>query len=113
MEIIQVVENQILDIQIFGELDANSAIDLDFVIKTAMAQRMTRITINCMNLNYISSAGLGVFISHLDEMRGYGGKFVFYKMTPAVYSIFEILGLHTIMEIVEDKYEAQMLMNEG
>ncbi|MDX2003488.1 MAG: STAS domain-containing protein [Chitinophagales bacterium] len=113
MDIVQMHEGDVLDIVITGQLDANSAIKLDDVIKEAIKQRKTKITINCVGLSYISSAGLGVFISHLDDMKSYGGKFVFYDMSESVFSVFKILGLHTIMEIVENRGEAKMLMDEG
>lgn len=113
MEIIQVFEDGILDIRIAGEVDAHSSIELDAVIQDAVNKKLAKIMVDCNGLSYISSAGLGVFISHLEDMKGYGGRFVFYKMNPAVYNIFEILGLHTIMEVVEDKREAKMLVNES
>lgn len=113
MDITQLIENDVLNLSIQGELDANSSIELDAVIKKAIDEQMTNIMIDCKDLVYISSAGLGVFISHLDDLKGYGGKFVFYEMDPAVYNVFEILGLHTIMEIVGSKFEAQTLMNES
>ena len=110
MEIIQVFEDDILDIAVHGQLDANSSIQLDDVIKKALKQQQTRIIINCQQLNYISSAGLGVFISHLDDIKGYGGKFVFYEMNESVFGVFKILGLHTVMEIVENQRDAKMMM---
>lgn len=113
MDITQLIENEVLNISIQGELDANSSIELDAVIKEAIERQMINIMIDCKGLVYISSAGLGVFISHLDDLKSYGGKFVFYQMDPAVYNVFEILGLHTIMEIVGSKFEAQTLMNES
>jgi anti-sigma B factor antagonist len=113
MEIIQRFEDEILTILLKGELDARSSIDLDETIKVALKLEQTRIIIDCQHLSYISSAGLGVFISHLDDLKAYGGKFVFYGMNVTVYNVFEILGLHTIMEIVSDRFEAQTLMNEG
>jgi anti-sigma B factor antagonist len=113
MEIIQRYEEDILTILLKGELDAKSSIELDETIKLALKLEQTRIIIDCQELYYISSAGLGVFISHLDDLKSYGGKFVFYGMNSAVYNVFEILGLHTIMEIVRDRFEAQTLMNEG
>lgn len=113
MNITQLFENEVLYVSIQGELDANSSIELDTVLREAIEQRMTNIMIDCNGLMYISSAGLGVFISHLDDLRSYGGKFVFYGMDRSVYNVFEILGLHTIMEIVESRFEAQTLMNES
>ncbi len=112
MDITQLYANEVMEIAILGELDANSSIDLDKVIAKAIQNRETKIVIDCSGLTYISSAGLGVFVSHLDDLKSYGGRFVFCEMSPAVYNVFEILGLHAVMEIVESKFEAQTLMNE-
>lgn len=113
MEIVQVIENEVLQLHINGQLDANSSIQLDDIIKEALKQQRTRILIDCKELSYISSAGLGVFISHLDDVNGSGGRFVFFGMNESVLNIFKILGLHTVLEIVENEREAKMLMNEG
>lgn len=112
MEISQQIANDVLEISIVGEVDANSSIDLDQVVGKAIKDQIIKIMIDCSGLTYISSAGLGVFVSHLDDLKGYGGRFVFFEMRPAVYNVFEILGLHTVMEIVESKVEAETLMNE-
>ena len=105
--------NNVLNIQISGELDANSSIKLDEVIKKAIAQRQTKIMVNCVELHYISSAGLGVFISHLDDLKILGGRFVFYNMSKGVFSIFEILGLHNMIDIVKERTEAQKIFDES
>jgi len=113
MEIKKAFVNKILDIQIYGELDANSSLSLDEVIKDAIHQKHTKITINCEGLNYISSAGMGVFISHLDELKSQGGRFVLYNMSQGIFSVFEILGLHQEIDIVKKHKHAQKLLNEG
>lgn len=107
-------DNGILDIHIYGELDANSSIQLDEVIKEALGQGQTKIIVNCLNLRYISSAGLGVFISHHDDLNKTGGKFVFYSMNDSVFSTFKILGLNEIMAVAENEAMAKtMMMYEG
>ena len=103
----------ILHIHISGELDANSSIELDEVIKNAIAQRQAKIMIDCRELRYISSAGMGVFLSHLDDVRTLGGRFVFYNMSTGVVSIFEILGLHNMIDIVNEEVEAQQKFDES
>lgn len=113
MEVFEVLEGDILEIRICGEVDARSSLQLDEVVRNAIGNKHKKIMVNCKELQYISSAGLGVFISNHDDLKSFGGKFVFYDMIPAVYNIFEILGLHAIMEIVENRTEAQMLVNEG
>lgn len=113
MEIIIESLNGILDIQIQGELDANSSIMLDEVIKNALAQKQTKIMVNCIELQYISSAGMGVFISHIDDLRNLGGRFVFYNMSAGIFSIFEILGLHNMIDIVDQQKQAQKIFDES
>jgi anti-sigma B factor antagonist len=103
-------DNGILDIHINGELDANSSIQLDEVIKEALEQGKTKIIVNCLNLNYISSAGLGVFISHHDDLNKAGGKFIFYSMNESVFGTFKILGLNEIMSVTETEAMAKTMM---
>ena len=105
--------NDILHIRIIGELDANSSIELDEVIKKAIAEGKARMMVDCRELRYISSAGLGVFISHLDNVRNLGGRFVFHNMSVGVFSIFEILGLHNMIDIVNEQVEAQRKFDES
>jgi len=113
MDLNLIFENGILDIHIHGELDANSSLQLDEVIKEAAIEGKTKIIVNCNNLRYISSAGLGVFISHLDDLTKVGGKFVFYGMTEGVFNTFKVLGLDTIMVITDSEARAKTMMNEG
>ena len=110
MDLNLIFENGILDIHIHGELDANSSLQLDEVIKVALSEGKTRIIVNCINLRYISSAGLGVFISHLDELNKTNGRFIFYYMSEGVYNTFKILGLNDIMTITDTEESAKTMM---
>ena len=42
---------------------------------------------------YISSAGLGVFVSYLEDLKNRDGKFVLSHMKESVRDVFTILGL--------------------
>ncbi len=112
MELIQEFENNILSIRILGELDANSSIELDEAISIALELGQTLIAVDMKELDYISSAGLGVFISHLDDVKDKGGQFALHSLSDAIYQTFNILGLHTVLEIVEDKEEAEKLLRD-
>lgn len=113
MQILIESDSDILHIHISGELDANSSIQLDEVIKGAVQRQKTRIMVDCLDLRYISSAGVGVFLSHLDDVKNLGGRFVFYNMSTGVFSIFEILGLHNMIDIVKEKAEAEKIFDES
>lgn len=91
-------------IEVLGEIDASSSIDLDNAIKGALDQKLN-VLIDLEGLEYISSAGLGVFISYLEEFKEQDRKLVLFGLKPKVKEVFEILGLQHIIEIVETKSE--------
>ena len=68
--------------------------------------------IDCSDLTYISSAGLGVFISYLDDIQQLKGQFVFSDMRESVRDVFELLGLTTLVPIVNTHTEAANLFTQ-
>ncbi len=113
MKISENYQDDILELKIEGELDVNLAIQLDSVVKNAINNGYYKVCIDCMDLEYISSAGLGVFVSYLDELTSKDGKFIFYNMNEKVYNVFQILGLQNLMTIVESKEKVQQILNES
>lgn len=91
-------------IEVSGEVDASSSIELDDAIKEALKKNQ-HILIDLENLEYISSAGLGVFISHLEELKEKQSKMILFGLKPKVKEVFEILGLQHIIKMVETKSE--------
>ena len=90
-----------------GELDASSAVVLDTELNKPDLLTYQKVLIDCQRLSYISSAGLGVFISHLQRLQDSHVKLVFYNMQEKVFNVFEILGLDSLMTIVPSQQEAQ------
>lgn len=113
MEIKTSIENNILKISIYGELDASSAIEMDEVMKKSFEDNQLKIILDCKGLRYISSAGLGVFVSYLEDFKAKNGVFIFYDMSDAVYNTFQILGLDKIMTIVKDEQAAKKIISES
>jgi anti-sigma B factor antagonist len=68
--------------------------------------------VDCEHLNYISSAGLGVFISHLQRFEDAQIKLIFFNMQEKVKNVFEILGLDLLMTIVSTYDEAMTVADE-
>lgn len=56
-------------IAIIGEIDASSSIELDLAIAKSVGEGYEKILVDCSALEYISSAGLGVFMSYIDEFK--------------------------------------------
>nr|WKN36717.1 STAS domain-containing protein [Tunicatimonas sp. TK19036] len=99
-------------IEIDGEVDASSSIYLDEALQNAVNADVKTILVNCQKLNYISSAGLGVFMSYIQELEATQKKMVLYHMSEKVYKVFEILGLHQLLTIVDTEEQAKTLSNE-
>ncbi len=92
-----------------GELDASSSIYMDEKIGNMIPDGRVNIHIDCSDLTYISSAGLGVFISYLDDIQKLKGKLVFSDMRETVRDVFDLLGLTTLVPIVNTQTEAAHL----
>ena len=88
-----------------GELDANSSVHLDEKINKTIAEGNLNIHVDCSEVTYISSAGLGVFISYLDHLKSHNGKLVLSNLKPNVYDVFDLLGLNQLVEIVDSGEE--------
>jgi anti-sigma B factor antagonist len=93
-----------------GDLDANSSMQMDEKIQNGIDRDIYRFHIDCTGLRYISSAGLGVFISFMDVLTANSGQFVFSNMADNVYKVFQLLGLEQLMTIVQTKEEAEKLL---
>jgi anti-sigma B factor antagonist len=97
---------------LIGEIDASSSIELDLAIAKSVGEGFSKILIDCSSLEYISSAGLGVFMSYIEEFKDKNIKMVLFGMSEKVANTFEILGLNELLKISADKGQAKKLINE-
>lgn len=111
VEILSEIENDIYIIQVIGEVDASSSIHLDQSINDA-TKKSKKILVNCNELEYISSAGLGVFMSYINDLKEQNIKMILYGLSEKVRHVFQILGLDQLLNIVNSDEEAKNLMNE-
>ncbi|MCX7908471.1 MAG: STAS domain-containing protein [Ignavibacteria bacterium] len=105
----QVEKKRLNDIEIFslkGILDAHTAPILENSMKETLENGLKKIIINFKNLEYISSAGLGVFMAFIEDTRNNNGDIKFSEMPDKIYSIFELLGFHLIFDILSNDEEA-------
>ena len=69
-----------------GYLDAHTAPQFENAIHDEMQAGHQRMVVDCSRLTYISSAGLGVFMSFIEELREVGGDIKLAAITPKVLS---------------------------
>lgn len=109
MKITSEKENDYYVIGIEGDLDASSCIILDKSISEAVSKGEKKIIIDCERLHYISSAGLGVFMSYLQDFENNKISLVLFGLSEKVKNVFQILGLDQLIKIVNTKEEAKSL----
>jgi anti-sigma B factor antagonist len=85
-----------------GFLDAHTAPDFEKAIQSELDQGHRQLIIDGSKLTYISSAGLGVFMGFIEELREQGGDIKICGLSPKVEQVFEILGFHALYDIVPD-----------
>ncbi|MEJ8758042.1 STAS domain-containing protein [Pontibacter sp. H259] len=112
MKITQDIKDSTIIMTLDGELDASSSVILDEELSDPEIMKYNKILVDCRSLNYISSAGLGVFISHLQRFEDAQIKLIFFNMQDKVRNVFEILGLDLLMTIVTNYEEAITIADE-
>ncbi len=96
-----------------GELDAHTAPELESAIKKCRDEGKTHLIVHGGELEYISSAGLGVFMAFIEEIRSLGGDIKICALQPKIFDVFDLLGFPLIYHIVETEEEAVSLFEKG
>lgn len=93
-------------LDLMGYLDAHTAPILEEAFQKMIGNGRFRIIVNCRDLTYISSAGLGVFMAYIEDVRANKGDIKMSNMSPKVFNIFDLLGFPMLYDIVTDERDA-------
>lgn len=93
-------------IELSGYLDAHTAPELESAFTGLIQNNKYKVVVNFKDLDYISSAGLGVFMAYIETMRENQGDIKLVEMKPPVYSIFDLLGFPLLYDIMPGEEEA-------
>jgi anti-sigma B factor antagonist len=96
------VEGNLTILALDGFLDAHTAPEFENAIQREIEGGNIRLIVDCGRLTYISSAGLGVFMGFIEEVRERGGDIKICSLSPKVRQVFEILGFPALYDILDD-----------
>lgn len=99
MEILTSKKNQSYLVKLRGELDAQTAADTEKVLTEIIKLNPLEVQVDCKELKYVSSRGLGVFVALLQEIQEKNIHFCLFNMSPSVKNVFRVLGLNGILSI--------------
>jgi len=96
-----------------GFLDAHTAPKFEKAIQDLLTENRFKIIVSMAELNYISSAGLGVFMGFIEDVREQKGDIKLSNMSEKVYKVFDLLGFPALYEIFQNEAEAEDKFNQS
>jgi anti-sigma B factor antagonist len=99
-------------ISVRGFLDAHTYEELDRTIAECFDQGIHKLVVDLSRLDYISSAGAGVFIGNIGTAQDNDGNIVLVKPAQNVREIFDLLGLTQIFTFAQDTDSALRLLEK-
>jgi len=92
-------------LKLVGYLDGHTFVELEKRIDALVRAGHARLVVELSGLNYIASAGVGVFINGQHRVRNSGGNLQLVNPTASVREIFSILGLESLF-VIHDTLDA-------
>lgn len=100
-------------IKVGGYIDTTTSAELEHSLSSILKSNNYNIVIDLGNVDYISSAGWGIFISEIKGIREKGGDLKLVHMIPDVYEVFELLEFNYILKAFDSLEEAVSDFDNG
>ncbi len=107
---ISLKENSLKDIseiRVDGVIDTLTATELEEVIESLLKRDRFKMIVDLAGVEYISSAGWGIFISHIKDIHENGGDLKLANMIANVSEIYELLEFDNVLQAYASLDEAR------
>jgi anti-sigma B factor antagonist len=84
-------------ITIHGHIDTTTSVSLEKELQRVLRGRGYRIVIDLAGVDYISSAGWGIFLSEIRRIRQQGGDLRLAGMKAEVLEVYEMLEFRSVL----------------
>jgi anti-anti-sigma factor len=98
-------------VRLTGELDANTSVAADDALQNATSIDCKALIVDCRELDYISSAGLGVVLAAMHTCNNKHIKMCMFGLQPKIKNVFSILGIEKIISVTDSEDEAIQSVN--
>lgn len=96
-----------------GYIDTYNSPFFQKQLTKVVAAGFSKILINCKELSYVSSTGLGSFTILLKMVKANGGDIVLSDVQEKVYEVFQILGFSQFFNMKNSLEEALSFLKNG
>jgi len=95
-------EDVVSIVRVDGVIDTLTAVKLEEVLDRLLKRGRFNIILDLAGVDYISSAGWGIFISRIKEIRESKGDITLANMVPNVLEIYELLEFDNILNAFDN-----------
>ncbi|MCL1909033.1 MAG: STAS domain-containing protein [Holophagaceae bacterium] len=96
-----------------GFINAHTVRQFESTLEGLVEGGRCNILLNCANLNYISSAGLGAIMGQIESVRENGGDIVLSNLKENVFTIFDTLGFTQLYKVFDQEEDAVNSFNSA
>jgi anti-anti-sigma factor len=89
-------------LRVSGYVDTTTSPDLERRLQGLLREKRYHVVVDLARVEYISSAGWGIFISEIREIREHGGDLKLAGMAPDVREVFDLLEFENILHSYTD-----------
>ena len=89
-------------LRVSGYVDTTTSPDLERRLQALLREKRYHVVVDLTRVEYISSAGWGIFISEISEIREQGGDLKLAGMIPDVREVFDLLEFENILQSYPD-----------
>ena len=103
-------------VTVTGRLDFEASASFQKELETAIAAAAARkaaVIVDCAGIDYVSSAGLRVFLVAARAAKGESVTFAVHSLTAAVKEVFEVSGFGRIIDVLPDHAAAAAKVGVG
>jgi anti-sigma B factor antagonist len=92
-------EKNLWEVKLIGEIDISTANSLKEILIKLLEEKEIDIKLDCKELDYIDSTGLGVLIGILKRLKSIDKDIIIINPKPNISKLFKITGLDKIFII--------------
>ena len=104
-------EDGVAVLQPEGFINAHTVRQFEAALEAQVQAGRHTILLDCRNLHYISSAGLGAIMGLIEPVREHGGDIVLCGMQSNVQEIFDTLGFTQLYQVFDSREAALQRLN--
>ena len=98
--------NNVQIVRLSGSLDMYSFTRLETQLNSYFQQGLYRVVLDCRDLDYIGSAGLGALIGFAKQAREHDGDVKLLNVPERIFKIIELLGFTKVLQVHANQEEA-------